>query len=199
MVAIADTAGYSDDASLVERCLGGDRVAERELFRRERQRVHATLYRVLGSNREMDDLLQEAFLEVFRSLHRFRGEARLSTWIDTIAVRVAYRWIARKKHVPAPIELLADVEAHDPSPDDRANAREGLRRFYATLATLPAAQRLAFALHAIDGRSIAEVAQLVGSSAIATKVRIWRARRELERLAADDPLLREYLSAGGAP
>ena len=86
------------------------------------------------------------------------------------------------------IEILCPTEA-----ETRAEAREGLRRLYAALATLSPPARLALALHLIDGRTIAEVAHLVGSSTIATKLRIWRARRELEKKAAADPVLSQYL------
>jgi RNA polymerase sigma-70 factor (ECF subfamily) len=194
---MAESAAYADDRLLVERCLGGERAAERELFRRERSRVHATLYRVLGTNRDMEDLLQEAFLEVFRSLPRWRAEARLSTWIDRITVRVAYRYMsARRSLGTTALDLVPEPVAPEPAPDARAHAREGVRRLYDALARLTPAARLAFALHVIDGRPLAEVARLVGSALVATKVRVWRAHRELRRLAADDVVLAQYLAEG---
>lgn len=193
---MADKAGYAEDAALVERCLAGERTAERELFRRERARVHATLFRVLGANRDMEDLLQEAFLEVFRSLGRYRAEAKLATWIDRITVRVAFRYLAQKRPAAAPLSAVPDAPSGDAPPDSRAQAREGVRRLYAALARLTPAARVAFALHVIEGRPLAEVAQLVGSSLIATKVRIWRAQRELERRAGADAVLAEYLETG---
>ena len=82
------------DLELAKRCCSGERAAQRDLFHREKRRVHAALYRILGTNTDMDDLVQEAFLEIFRTLHHFRGEALLGTWIDRIAVRVAYAHIA---------------------------------------------------------------------------------------------------------
>jgi RNA polymerase sigma-70 factor (ECF subfamily) len=184
-----------DDATVVARCLRGERAAERELFRRERGRVHATLYRVLGSNRELDDLIQETFLEVFRSLRGWRGEAKLSTWIDRIAVRVAYRWIAAKKKPLATAVALEEV-AEDADLDRRAAAREGVRRLYAALAELSPKARVAFALHAIDGRPLAEVAKLCGAAVVTTKLRVWRARRDLEARAKMDPVLAELLAEG---
>ena len=82
---------YVEDVLLVDRCLTGEPAATRELFRRHKNRVHACLFRVLGSNRDMDDLLQEAFLQVFQSLRGWRAEASLATWVDRVSVRVAYR------------------------------------------------------------------------------------------------------------
>jgi RNA polymerase sigma-70 factor (ECF subfamily) len=192
-LSVVDRPAYLEDAALVARCLRGEPGAHRELYRREVSGVHATLYRVLGPNRDLEDLVQEAFVEIFRSLARFRGEARLATWIDRVTARVAYRWLATKKPQPAPLHLVAEPASSVPA-EPRAQAREGLRRLYAILAELPPASRLAFALHAIDGRPIADVARLVGASLVTTKVRIWRARRFVEARAAGDPVLKELLS-----
>ncbi|HLL21994.1 MAG TPA: sigma-70 region 4 domain-containing protein, partial [Kofleriaceae bacterium] len=83
--------------------------------------------------------------------------------------------------------------------DDQANARDGLRRLYGALAELTPEARTAYALYAIDGRSINEVAEMTGSTKITAKVRIWRARREIERRAAEDPVLNELLELGRDP
>ncbi len=69
----------ADDLGLAGRCAAGDRAAQNQLFQDYRLRVHATLYRILGSNRDMEDLVQDAFLQVFQSISSFRGEAKLGT------------------------------------------------------------------------------------------------------------------------
>jgi RNA polymerase sigma-70 factor, ECF subfamily len=186
-------AAYLDDVLLVDRCLGGEEEAARELFRKQRARVHASLFRVLGSNRDMDDLLQDTFIQVFASLRGFRGEARLSTWIDRIAVRVAYRYLSRKAASGPVLELVDEDDAGSGDPQRRMAARDGVRRFYAALDELSASSRIAFTLHELDGRSIAEVAACTGASETATKLRIWRARRALHKMAASDPMLSEFL------
>ena len=81
----------------------------------------------------------------------------------------------------------------------RQQARDGVRRLYAALDNLSPASRVAFALFAIDGRPVAEVAELTGATVTATKVRLWRARRQLDAAAAADPVLRELLTDGGTP
>ena len=191
---VAERAAKLQELMLVDRCLDGEEAAARELFRRQQGRVQATLYRILGSNREMDDLLQETFIQVFKSLPGFRGEAKLSTWIDRIAVRVAYRYIAKKKPAALTTELFDLPDAPGEAPDRQAIAREGVRRLYAALAELPPAARVAFALHELDGRSIAEVSKVVGASVTATKLRVWRARRALDKRAAADPILSSFLT-----
>jgi DNA-directed RNA polymerase specialized sigma24 family protein len=72
-----------------------------------------------------------------------------------------------------------------------------VKRLYAVLDELSPAARLAFTLHEIDGRSMAETAKLVGSSVTATKLRVWRARKRIEAAASEDPVLSEFLQPGG--
>lgn len=182
-----------DGDALVAACVRGERDAERVLFRQEYPRVNATVFRLIGGSRDADDLVQETFIAVFRALPKFRGEAKLSTWIDRIAVRVVFAHIRQRHKLPVPSELLDEVEEPAARPDERAHAREGLRRLYAVLARLKPEARLAFALYAIDGRTIAEVAELTDTTLVTAKLRIWRARREVERRAENDPILRQFV------
>jgi RNA polymerase sigma-70 factor (ECF subfamily) len=181
------------DLELARRCCSGEAAAQRDLFQREKRRVHAALYRILGSNAEMEDLVQEVFLEVFRTLHNFRGEAQLGTWIDRVAVRVAYAHISRRRTRPRTLELVADTASRHAAADERVMSREAARRLYAILEGVEPRQRIAFVLHVVDGRSIAEVAQAMEATAVLTRVRIWRARRAVEAQARLDPLLREFI------
>ncbi|HEY5935935.1 MAG TPA: RNA polymerase sigma factor [Kofleriaceae bacterium] len=194
-------AAYVEDVLLVDRCLTGEPAATRELFRRHRGRVHASLFRVLGGNRDMDDLLQDAFLQVFQSLRGWRAEASLATWIDRVAVRVAYRYLSQRGR-RVQTDVLADDDAGPAAPEAgpgarRQLARDGVKRLYDVLDELSPASRLAFTLHEIDGRTIAETAKLVGSSVTATKLRVWRARKRIEAAAAGDPVLSEFLEPTG--
>jgi RNA polymerase sigma-70 factor (ECF subfamily) len=195
---------YVEDVLLVDRCLTGEPAATRELFRRHRARVHASLFRVLGTNRDMDDLLQEAFIQVFQSLRNWRAEASLSTWIDRVSVRVAYRYLSQRGRRIVTTELMEDDSASDgvtvtDGPGARRQlARDGVKRLYDVLDELGAASRLAFTLHEIDGRPLAEVAALVGSTVTATKLRVWRARKKIEQAASADPVLREFIDPAAA-
>jgi RNA polymerase sigma-70 factor (ECF subfamily) len=181
------------DRDLAARCAQGDRVATRDVFMAHRERVHRTLYRILGSNRDIEDLVQEVFLEVFRGISRFRGDSTLATWCATIATRTAWAYIERRKPATAALESIAEPAADVPHADRAIVAREAARRLYAALDRLAPQLRVAFALAAIEQLPLAEVATLTRSSLVATKTRVWRARREIEKRAAKDELLRTYL------
>jgi RNA polymerase sigma-70 factor (ECF subfamily) len=182
-----------EESEFVARCKAGDPAALRALFQRERVRVHRLLYRVVGSNAHLEDLLQDAFLEVFRSLPSFRGESALSTWIDRCAVRVAYAHFARKRRSPA-LHPVGDLPSEASNTDERMSMREAVRRLYAELDRLESHQRIAFVLFAMEGRAQREIAELTNSSVATVKIRVWRARRALEEAAKKDPLLSEFFA-----
>ncbi len=184
----------SNDLALARRAAEGDRAAQRELFHAQRQSVHHTLFRILGNNRDLEDLLQDAFLEIFRALPSFRGDSTLTRWCQTIATRQAYLSIARRKPPAVDLELVEDyVAKDDPDAHRVAHAREAARRLYTAMEKLDPKMRIAFALAVIDGLSLGEVAQLTESSTVAVKTRVWRARRELFKRAQKDPVLAGYL------
>jgi hypothetical protein len=109
-------------------------MAQRDFFRRERGRVHTILWRIVGSNMDMEDLVQDAFMEIFRSMPRFRGESSLATWLDRITVRVAYAHLRRRRAEAVHLSVVPEPLSGDPSAEERAIARETLRRLYRWLA-----------------------------------------------------------------
>ena len=121
----------NENRSLVERCIASDRAAQRELFRRESRRVHATLFRILGGNLSMDDLIQDVFIEVFKSLPSFRGEASLSTWIDRCTVHIAISYLRKKR--PKLVEMVVETQSGGSSPEEHMLLKEAARRLYAEL------------------------------------------------------------------
>ena len=181
------------DLELARRAASGDRPAQRQIFLDQRAHVHRALYRILGNNREIEDLVQDAFVEIFRALGSFRGNSSLGRWCQTIAVRIAYLTISRRRAPTVDLALVDDGLANDVDVRRTVQMREAARRLYAALDRIEPKQRIAFALAAIDGRPLAEVAQLTGSTMFAIKTRLWRARRELMRHAERDVVLSAYL------
>ena len=183
-----------DDVALTQRCAAGDADAQHVFFERTRQQIHRTMYRVLGSNRYIEDLLQETFIEVFRSLHNFRGDAALTTWVDTVAARVVYRYLAKRRRDALSLStadepLVAAVDA-----ERQLDARTALRHLYLMLDRVEPMYRIAYTLHVIDGRPLQEVARISGCSVMAIKNRIWRARRLVQARAERDPVLRDFIA-----
>jgi len=193
-------AARGQDLALAQRAAEGDRAAQRELFHAQKKSVHHTLYRILGANRDIEDLIQDAFLEIFRALHSFRGDSSLTRWCQTIATRAAYLSIERRKPAAVDLEVVEnEIVDRDPDAHRVTLARQAAKRLYAALDKIDPKMRIAFALNVIDGLPLAEVAELTESSLVATKTRVWRARRELMKRAQKDPVLASYLADLGTP
>jgi RNA polymerase sigma-70 factor (ECF subfamily) len=176
----------ADEADLIERCRAHQRAAHDELYHRFRRQVAGNLYRVLGDRGDLDDLVQEVFVIAFRGLERFRGDARLSTWLYRICVNVALGRIRTRKRKPPPIGVVdLDSAAIDPSLTDRPETPErslerqrDRARVYAALETLAPKKRIVLYLHEIEGLDLKEIAYLVDSNPVTVRTRLFYARRE---------------------
>jgi RNA polymerase sigma-70 factor (ECF subfamily) len=182
----------AEDMTLVERAQAGDREALGELFVRHSTTVRRLLTSVVGPSADLDDLAQDVFVQVHRSLPRFRKESRFTTWLHRITVNTAISYLRRPKGRVLPTEpQVIDAVAADSAADPHRShvGREMVRRLYRILDSLTPKRRAAYALFEIEGRSIAEVARILGVPTTVAKSRIWFARRELKKKATGD----EYL------
>ncbi len=189
--------GPADEADLIARCRAHERAAHDELYHRFRRQVAANLYRVLGDRTDLDDLVQEVFVIAFRGLERFRGDARLSTWLYRICVNVALGRIRTRKRKPPAIGVAdLDAAAIDPSmierpetPERSLERRQDQARVYAALETLAPKKRIVLYLHEIEGLDLKEIAYLVDSNPVTVRTRLFYARREFYRAIAGDTAL----------
>lgn len=166
------------DRATLERCKAGDPLAFRAFVTRHERAVFALLSRMLGRGAHVEDLAQETFLRAYRALPGFDldGPARVSTWLLTIATRLALD--ARKRK---PLEL-ADEGAieHDPRTPETERARLELGRAIARAAAgLPDDQRAAFVLAEFHGMSVAEIAGALEVPENTAKTRLFRAREKM--------------------
>jgi len=175
---------------LIARAQQGDKTAFRCLFERHRRDVARLVFRMVGPKPDMEDIIQDVFLHVYRSLGDFRGEARFTTWLHRLTVNVVlmHRRAARSRPVFTD-EVPAGAEASTAHPDDDAIRRERVRAFYEVLERLPEKKRAVFVLHEIEGRTPAEIAEIVGAPVLTVRTRLFYARRELIQLLRQEPTL----------
>jgi len=172
------------DANLVEAAAGGDRRAFAELYRRHLDAVYARLTRVIGPVPERDDLVQQIFLDVYRALRRFRGDAAFSTFLHRIVLNVACEHLERRRRgrgrsEPLEARQIGTLIAPGASPEQRARQREELARLFGLLEALSPKRRSAFVLVAIECLPLEEAAALLDARPAAIKQRVLEARREL--------------------
>jgi len=186
-------------AAWVERARHGDAEAFRQLFHAHVVQVHRVVRRMVGARPEVDDLVQTTFVEAFRSLSSFRGDALFSTWLTRIAVRVS--WRSRQRARAAVIDLPSveapEPAANTPGPERVTAARQTLLLVEALLDELRPKRRAAFVLHVLEGHSMDEVAAILSTSISAVKVRVHDARRHIERRLKQRPELAAALEGTG--
>jgi RNA polymerase sigma-70 factor (ECF subfamily) len=182
----------SDEERLIARAAADDRAAFRELYNRHRGDVARLVYRMLGGRGDLEDVIQEVFVQVHKSLKDFRGQAKFSTWLHRVTVNVVlmHRRAARSRPIFAD-EPIGDGALHgeDVSPDEDAERRERVRAFARLLDRLADKKRIVFVLHELEGIAPSEIAKIVGAPVLTVRTRLFYARREIEAMLGDEPSL----------
>jgi RNA polymerase sigma-70 factor, ECF subfamily len=159
------------DHELLERAAAGDLEAFGELVRTYERRVASVLYRLLDDRRDVEEATQDVFVQAWRNLREFRGDAQLFTWLYRIAVNEAL--MRRRRKRPDTQELDERLAA---APDPEPGLHDLLVR---ALAALPFEYRTAVVLRDVEGLTNAEVAEALGISVAAAKSRIHRGRMQI--------------------
>ena len=177
------------EASLVQRCAARDEDACAELVNEHQRMVYQLSFNLLGDHNEALDLSQEVFLRVFRTIHAFRGQSALRTWIFRIVVNQArnrQRWW-RRRHRAQQVSLDEHIRDHGElpeqndggSPDRVLGQKEVAERIRTALDQLPFDQKTALVLREIDGLSYEEIGFSLGIAVGTVKSRLARARESL--------------------
>ena len=183
------------ERALIQRAASGESAAFRQLFQKHRADVARLVYRMLGgtgARRDLDDVVQEVFFQVFRSLPDFRGDAKFTTWLHRVTVNVVLMQRRAQKSRPiyaeeAPPDQVADDRAA--WPDEDAARLERMRAFRRLLDRLADKKRVVFILHELEGMSPAEISDVVEAPVLTVRTRLFYARREIEEMMSSEPSL----------
>jgi RNA polymerase sigma-70 factor (ECF subfamily) len=181
------------DEELVERARSGDRRAFRQLFLAHRSQVARVIQRLVPAN-EVEDVVQEVFLHVHRSLGSFRGDARFSTWLFRLSLNVARMHVRRTRSRPK-LSLAGDSadarleRSHVDTPASESERHERIVALDKLLAALSEKKREALVLHDFEGLSAEEISKIVEAPVMTVRTRVFYARRELYAAMAGDPAL----------
>jgi len=169
------------DAELVEHASRGSPDALAALYDRYAAGVHRLAHSLLHSAAEAEDAVQDVFLGLPRALRSYAGRGSLEAWIHRVAARTALmRMRARRRRREDAIGPDAAPRAPRDSPVDRV----ALER---ALAALPDSLRAVFVLKVVEGYAHEDIAALVGITPRTSRVRLFRARKLLQRLLSEDP------------
>lgn len=178
-------AAASDLAPLVDRARDGDNRAFDELVRLTYSDVYRLAVKLTGNEADANDVVQDTYVRAFRHLRRFRGDASFSTWLYRIASNCASSFLSRRgRHRYESLTVVEDIAATDLDDDPSLSAEASSLRttIERALEQLPARLRAVVELRELEDLSHREIAERLGISESATKVRLHRARQTLRRL-----------------
>jgi RNA polymerase sigma-70 factor, ECF subfamily len=177
------------EAEAIRRAQAGDSAAFDYLYQLHGRRVYALCLRMVNNPADAEDLMQEAFLQLFRKIGTFRGESAFSTWLHRMTVNVVLMRL-RKKSLPTDsLEETLDPDAENSSPKRDVGApdlhlsgaidRVNLER---SIEQLPPGYRTVFVLHDVQGYEHNEIAEIMGCSVGNSKSQLHKARTRLREL-----------------
>jgi RNA polymerase sigma-70 factor (ECF subfamily) len=205
--AVDGAAVVDPDEALVLRAQRGDQAAFSALFRAHHGRIHAMCARLLGgggahgrSDGDVDDAVQQTFLEAWRCLHRFEGKSRFTTWLTRIAIHTCFSVRRRLRRLfladddtralqlVEPVRVDDDRAASAPlSPDEAASRHARATALDEVLLQLAPKKRVVFVLADLEELTSPEIAAIVGVPEATVRTRLYYARRELAALLRGHP------------
>ena len=177
------------EAEAIRRAQRGDGVAFEQLYRMHSRRVFALCLRMAANQAAAEDLAQDAFLQLFRKIHTFRGDSAFSTWMHRLVVNIVLMRL-RKKSLPG--TSLDEMTERDEAtgtpgtdigaPDLRLSGSIDRVNLERAIAELPLGYRTVFELHDVQGYEHNEIAQIMGCSVGNSKSQLHKARTRLREL-----------------
>jgi RNA polymerase sigma-70 factor (ECF subfamily) len=180
------------DPTFIEALRSGKQAAYNRLLKEFEQKVFATCLSFVPNKEDAEDIAQEVFLEVFRSISKFKGEAKLSTWIYRIATNKCLEFI-RKKNSKKRFAFMQSIFGNE-IPLDKTQFftefkhpgivlehKEKSETIFKAINLLPENQRVVFTLAKVDGKSYQEIVEITGKSLSSVESIMFRAKKNLQQ------------------
>ena len=199
--------GYADlpDETLAKRVAAGEPDAFEAIMRRHNRGMFRTARAILRDDAEAEDALQEAYLQAYRTLGSYRGEARLSTWLARVVANEALMRLRKQARRSEILPLHAGIDTEeiqekegsmDKQPETAAQRGEMRKLLEQRIDALPGAYRAVFMLRAVEEYSVEETARILGIPEATVRTRLFRAKSILrEGLASEVDLATEEVFA----
>ncbi len=186
-----------------DECLGraikGDTTAFASLYREFAPFAYSILKRQLGSCPQVDDLLQQVFIKVYRELPVYKGDKPFRAWLRRACYFTVYDYLRQsKRHKAVSIEeesSIAHIQANCDSPEFAYIQSEIKRHSLRNLDKLTAEKRMALVMHDFEGHSLDEIAEMFGVSKFTIRTRLVRARREFAGIATKNKRLMQLIGS----
>ncbi len=176
------------DEQLMEQSRKGSREALSELIQRRHGAVYSLCYRMMGNAAEAEDLTQESFLRLYRSLDKFRPGMRVRPWLHKIVVNLCLDALRKRRTAVLQLDELAEGACQpqpprgDELPEEAFLGREAQLAVQDALLRLPSEYRVVLVLRYLEDLSYQEVADTLGVPLSTIETRVYRAKKMLGRL-----------------
>lgn len=167
---------------LVARAQRGDSAAFEALYRTHVDKIYGLCLRMTGNVAEAEDCTQDAFIQAWRKLDKFRGQSAFGTWLHSVAVNTVLGRMRKARRERDRIQAVSDVL---PAPDATGDSGV-LRDLEDAMQKLPSGARHVFVLHAVYGYSHIETGDMLGIAVGTSKAQLHRAKRLLAQLLNQD-------------
>jgi len=200
---VMQTDVLTTESELIERCKNKDAAAFHELFRKYRTVVFGVVAKLISNESDREEIVQDAFFQIFRSLNSFKGHAKLSTWIHRVTVNVTLQHIRKKgrriklsftDNMP---ENIQTNDFHNKTPEDDLVLSEREKVVRNALDALPPKKRIALVLSDFQGMTSREIAKVVGVPALTVRTRLFYARKFFYARLSKDPAFADITIKGG--
>ncbi|AUG58496.1 sigma-70 family RNA polymerase sigma factor [Acetivibrio saccincola] len=168
------------DALLVKRCLEGDTQAFSGLVKRYKKLIYNIIYNIIYNKDEVNDIAQEVFIRIYKSLDKYNPQYKFSTWCAKIATNYCYDVLKKKRVECVPIEDAYGLHSEADTPEDSYIKREQRDRINNEIMNLPEKYRILLILYHKNGLSYEEMSQVLDEPMSIIKNRIYRARKMLK-------------------
>lgn len=167
----------NEDVELIQKFKNGQLQAFQMLVKKYQNTAINIAYSLVNNRQDAEDIAQESFIKVYRSIDSFKAEAQFSSWLYRIIVNTAYDFLRRKKHIPVSSSDIEYMSAVDPKGTEDPCIKELIRD---ALIEIPFEYRSALVLREIEGLSYEEIARALKISIGTVESRIFRGRTMLK-------------------
>ncbi len=166
-----------EEVELIEGCLANNRRSQKALYNRYKNGMYTVAYRIVNDRDDAHDVLQNAFVQVFRDLSKFRRESSLGAWVKIIVVRSALKKLKQRKN----------MEPLDENYDEPVVWNDNLTGEYLDKAirSLPDGYRAVFLLIEVEGYAHKEVAEMLNISTGTSKSQLYYAKKRLQKIITE--------------
>ncbi|MEN6314477.1 MAG: sigma-70 family RNA polymerase sigma factor [Clostridiaceae bacterium] len=168
------------DYELVTECIGGSGEAFAELVSRYKRLIYSVAYKFSKDSDEVNDLAQEAFIKIYKSLSKYDSQYKFSTWSVKVATNICLDHVRRKKFNSVPLEEIENFTGNNNSPEEYYLRKEKSQALKNAIESLPEIYRVPIVLYHQKGMSYKEIAEKLGKPMSIIKNRIFRARHTLK-------------------